>query len=79
MGSIPKPAYVGNQEGVIIITITVDKNGNVIGTDIGKGTTISDEALRNECKAKARKIKFNANSKLTGNQIGSITYRFKEK
>lgn len=79
VGSIPKPAYVGNQEGVIIITITVDKNGNVIGTDIGKGTTISDEALRNECKAKARKIKFNANSKLTGNQIGSITYRFKEK
>ena len=79
VGSIPKPAYVGNQEGVIIITITVDKMGNVIGTDIGKGTTISDEALRNECKAKARKIKFNANSKLTGNQIGSITYRFKEK
>ena len=79
IGTLPKPAYVGNQEGVIIITITVDKNGNVIGTDIGKGTTISDEALRNECKAKARKIKFNANSKLTGNQIGSITYRFKEK
>ncbi|MCM8873474.1 MAG: energy transducer TonB [Paludibacteraceae bacterium] len=79
VGSIPKPAYIGNQEGVIIITITVDKNGNVIGTAIGKGTTISDKALRNECMAKARKIKFNANPKLTGNQIGSITYRFKSR
>ncbi|MBO6005401.1 MAG: hypothetical protein J6P49_00870 [Paludibacteraceae bacterium] len=79
VGSIPKPAYVGNQEGVIIITITVDKSGNVIGTDVGKGTTISDEALRNECKASARKIKFTTNPKAVGNQIGSITYRFKEK
>lgn len=79
VGSIPKPAYIGNQEGVIIITITVDKNGDVIGTAIGKGTTISDKALRNECMAKARKIKFNANPKLTGNQIGSITYRFKSR
>ncbi len=79
VGPIPKPAYVGNQEGVIIVTISVDKNGNVIGTAIGKGTTISDKALRNECMAKARKIKFNANPKLTGNQIGSVTYRFKER
>ena len=79
VGSIPKPAYVGNQEGVIIIIMTVDKNGNVIDTDIGKGTTISDEALRNECKASARRAKFSANPKAVGNQIGSITYRFKEK
>ena len=79
VGSIPRPAYVGNQEGVIIITITVDKNGNVIGTAIGKGTTISDEALRNECMSKARRIKFSANPKLTGNQIGAITYRFKSR
>lgn len=80
VGSIPKPAYVGDQEGVIIVTITVDKNGNVIGTDIdNRRTNISNQAMRDECKAKARKIKFTANSKLTGNQIGSITYRFKEK
>jgi len=79
VGEIPPPAYVGDQEGVIIVTITVDKMGNVIGTDIGKGSTITNQAMRDECKAKARKIKFTANSKLTGNQIGSITYRFKEK
>jgi hypothetical protein len=52
--------------------------GNVIGTDIGKGSTISTEALRNECKAAARKAKFTANPKAVGNQIGYITYRFKE-
>ncbi|MBE6322130.1 MAG: energy transducer TonB [Bacteroidales bacterium] len=79
VGSIPKPAYIGNQEGTIVVLITVDNNGNVINTDIGKGTTISDKALRNECMAKARKIKFSANPKQTENQIGSITYRFKER
>lgn len=79
VGSIPKPAYIGNQEGTIVVLITVDNNGNVINTDIGKGTTISDKALRNECMAKARKIKFSANPKQTGNQIGAITYRFKSR
>lgn len=78
VGSIPTPAYVGDQEGVIIVTITVDKMGNVIGTDIGKGSTITNQAMRDECKAKARKIKFTANPKAVGNQIGSIIYRFKE-
>lgn len=78
VGLIPRPAYNGDQEGVIIVTITVDKNGNVIGTDIGKGSTITNQAMRDECKAKARKIKFTANPKAVGNQIGYITYRFKE-
>ena len=79
VGSIPKPAYIGNQEGVVVVLIIVDRNGNVVGTKIGKGTTISNEALRNECMAKARKIKFSTNPKQTENQIGSITYRFKER
>ncbi|MBQ6963096.1 MAG: TonB family protein [Paludibacteraceae bacterium] len=79
VGSIPKPAYIGNQEGVVVVLIIVDRNGNVVGTKIGKGTTISNEALRNECMAKARKIKFSTNPKQTENQIGSITYRFKSR
>ena len=79
VGSIPKPAYIGNQEGTIVVLIIVDRNGNVVGTKIGKGTTISNEALHNECMAKARKIKFSTNPKQTENQIGSITYRFKER
>lgn len=79
VGSIPRPAYVGNQEGRVTIYITVDKDGNVIGTDMGKPTDISDEALLNECKAKARKIKFTANPKLVGNQRGAVTYNFKQR
>ena len=76
--SIPKPAYVGDQEGTIVVTITVDNKGNVIGTDIGKGTTITDQSLRNECRNKAKLIKFTPNPKV-GNQIGTITYKFKER
>jgi TonB family protein len=76
-GSLNRPAYVGNQEGRIIVAITVDKKGNVIATSISNGTTISDENQREECKAAARKQKFSADAKATGNVQGTITYNFK--
>lgn len=78
-GGIPTPAYIGDQEGTIVVSITVNKSGNVIGTDIYKGTTISDQALRNECREKAKRIKFSANPSAIGNQVGQITYRFKKR
>ena len=78
-GTFFKPAYNADQEGKIVIRITVDKQGNVIGTDIIQGTTISDEALRNESKAMARKTKFNADPKAPEKQYGTITYEFKKR
>lgn len=76
-GSFYKPAYVGSQEGKIVVSITVDKNGNVIAAGIKQGTTISEENLREECKKAAKKLKFSSTSK-TGNVIGEIVYRFKQ-
>ncbi len=73
-----KPSYVGNQEGRILVSITVNKNGTVIAAEIKRGTTISDEGLREECKAAARKLKFSPDPKKVGNVIGEIIYRFSQ-
>jgi TonB family protein len=72
-----KPPYVGDQEGKIVVGITVDKNGTVIATSIKQGTTISEENLREECKKAARKLKFSPTNK-AGNAMGEIVYRFSQ-
>lgn len=77
-GTFYKPSYVGDQEGKIIVAITVDKTGTVIAASIKQGTTISDEGLREECKNAARKLKFSSDLKANGNAIGEIIYRFSQ-
>lgn len=76
-GALKKPSYVGQQEGKIIVSITVDKSGNVVATGIARGTTITDENQRAECQASARKQKFSPDSKAAGNVMGTITYNFR--
>lgn len=73
-----KPSYIGNQEGRIVISITVDKTGNVIAASVIQGSTISEESLREECKTAARKLKFSPSPKATGNAIGEIVYKFSQ-
>ncbi len=73
------PPYVGTQEGQVVVQITVNSDGTVIGTDIKlNGTTITDAATRDACKAAARKVKFTPANR-PGNAIGTITYHFKQK
>ena len=74
--SYVKPNYVGDQTGIINVSITVNNAGNVIAADIAQGTTISERSLREECIAKAKKIKFNADPKARQQQTGIITYKF---
>ncbi len=73
-----KPPYVGNQEGRVIVQITVNPQGVVIGADIKlNGTTITDKDIREACKNAARKARFTTTSR-SGNAIGTITYIFKQ-
>ena len=74
-GGLPRPAYSVQVEGIIVIDIVVDKNGNVISNMIGRGTTISDLAMRQSAQDAAKKAKFNAISG-NENQSGKITYRY---
>ncbi len=74
-GGLPRPAYSVQEEGRIVVNIIVDPKGNVISTDIGRGTNIDNESMRKSALEAARKAKFNS---ITGsnNQSGTITYRF---
>ncbi len=75
-----KPSYVGTQTGVIIVSIRVDKNGNVVTASIKqKGTTISDADQREECIRTAKQAKFSVSSEATGDALGEITYRFNQR
>ena len=75
VGSLPRPAYSVQEEGVIVVDITVNKNGNVISAIIGRGTTIDNATLRNSALEAARKARFNT---VTANEnlSGKITYRY---
>jgi TonB family protein len=75
-GGLPRPTYSVQEEGRIVINITVDPQGNVIAAEIGRGTNITHSAMRTSALEAARKAKFSA---ITGNnnQSGTITYNYK--
>lgn len=74
-GGLTRPKYTVNDEGTVVINITVDPQGNVIQAEIGRGTNTPNTSLRNEALKAARSTKFNAIT--TGNnQQGTITYKF---
>ena len=72
---MPRPAYSIQEEGKIVIDITVDSNGNVILAAIGKGTNIDNTTMRQSALDAAKKAKFNVISG-SKTQSGTITYRY---
>ena len=74
-GGLPRPSYSIQEEGLIVIDITVDKNGNVILATIGKGTNIDNATMRQSALDAAKKAKFNSITK-NENQSGKITYKY---
>jgi TonB family protein len=75
-GGLPRPTDRGQEEGRIVINITVDPNGNVIRAEIGRGTNIDNTLMRNSAREAAKRAKFNK-IKGTDNQTGTITYIYK--
>lgn len=74
-GGLAQPQYSVNDYGTVVVTITVDPQGNVINAEIGRGTNTPGTALRNEALRAARRTKFNAINS-PNNQQGTITYKF---
>ena len=73
----PKPTYDCNEEGKVVVSISVDQSGRVFAAQAGiKGTTNSAPCLLNRAKEAALKTKFNADSKAPEKQIGAIIYNF---
>ena len=75
---LPRPVYNVQEEGRVVVTITVNPAGQVIHTSINKRTNTASAALRKAAEDAAHKARFNAVSGVN-NQTGTITYYFKLK
>ena len=74
---LPKPTYDSPEQGKIVVTIWVDKDGNVSrAVDGAKGTNISDLRLRRLAREAALRAKFTADPNAPAIQKGTITYNF---
>ena len=74
-GGLPRPVYNVQDEGKVVVTITVNPAGQVIGTSINRQTNTVNPALRKAAEDAAKKARFNTVSGLS-NQTGTITYYF---
>jgi len=75
--TLPKPVYNSKETGKVVVTIKVDKAGNVIKATAGaKGTTTTAQELWKLAEDAAMKSKFNANPNAAEEQFGTITYIF---
>ncbi|MBP7506868.1 MAG: hypothetical protein KA807_03530 [Prolixibacteraceae bacterium] len=75
--TLPKPSYPGNEEGVVVVEVSVDKNGRVTKAEPGvRGTTSMNTALLAAAKAAALKTSFDSSIDAPEIQVGTITYRF---
>ena len=77
-GGLPRPVYNVQDEGRVVVTITVNPDGQVIGTSINKRTNTVNASLRKAAEDAAKKARFNAVDGVN-NQTGTITYYFKLK
>lgn len=71
------PEYVGDQEGKVVVNITVDYSGDVRKTSVGSESTIAEEEVIEASRKAALQTHFNYSS---GAQLqeGTITYTFKK-
>ncbi len=75
-GGLPRPAYNVQEEGTVVVAITVNPAGQVIATSIDRRTNTVNTTLRRSAEEAARKARFNAVDGVN-NQTGTITYNFK--
>lgn len=74
-GSLPKPVYNVQEEGCVVVNITVNPAGQVISTSISPQTNTVNSTLRKAAEDAAKKARFNTIDGVN-NQTGTITYYF---
>ena len=78
IAEIKKPNYDSQQQGKVVVTIRVDRNGKVISATAGaKGSTTTNAYLYSKAKEAALKTTFEANTTAPEIQVGTIIYNFK--
>jgi TonB family protein len=75
--SLPKPEYNYQEEGKVVVEITVDKYGNVTNATAGvKGSTTLNDNLLKAARKAALNAKFDRKPSAPAYQKGTITYYF---
>ena len=75
---IKKPNYDSQEQGKVVVTIRVNRNGKVISATPGaKGSTTTNSYLCSKAKEAALKTTFEANTTAPEIQVGTIIYNFK--
>jgi outer membrane biosynthesis protein TonB len=74
----PQPRYTCNEQGVVAVQISVDKNGRVISAEPGaRGTTNSAKCLLDQARQAALNTKFDSSDSAPEKQVGKIIYNFR--
>ncbi len=77
--SLPKPPKM-SKEGVVVVEVTVDKNGRVINAVAGiKGSTTLDSQLKEAARSAALASRFTSKEDAPESQKGKIVYYFRFK
>ena len=75
--SLPKPAFPGNEAGIVVVEVTVDKYGKVTKALPGvKGSNTVDPDLLEAARKAAVAATFNTDQNAPAFQKGTITYHF---
>ncbi|WP_133525577.1 energy transducer TonB [Flavobacterium sp. 245] len=75
--SKPAPKYNCNEEGKVVVEVTVDQNGKTISATAGiKGTTNTASCLLDQARIAAMNTKWESDSDAPVKQTGKIIYNF---
>lgn len=75
--SLPMPDYTVAETGRVVVSIRVNRQGEIIRADAGaRGTTTSNQTLWKLAEEAAKRAKFNTNENAPQEQRGTITYNF---
>lgn len=73
----PSPKYNCNEQGKVVVEVTVDRNGNTVNAVAGiQGTTNTARCLLDQAKLAALKTKWQASADAPEKQVGKIVYNF---
>ncbi len=76
----PQPNYICDEQGIVVVQISVDRSGHVTTANAGiKGTTNSAKCLLDQAKIAAMDTKWQPDSDAPEKQVGKIIYSFRLK
>jgi len=75
--SKPIPKYICNEEGIVVVEVTVDQTGKTLNAIVGiKGTTNKASCLLDQARIAAMNTKWESDSDAPAKQVGKIIYNF---